>query len=85
MMYGWHDYGSGAATWEFMVVGMLLFWTFVAVSVVFLIRRSGGMESPEPRGDGTDRAEMTIRARYARGEIDEEDFAPRRDVLRWTP
>ena len=82
MMYGWHDHGSGAASWMVMGVVMLLFWALVAVLVIFLVRRWNGTESHPAGGEEIDRAELTLRSRYALGEIDEEEFAHRRDVLR---
>jgi len=61
---------------------MMVFWLLVVViivlAVVFLLRqgRLGGRSSP------ADRAEETLRERYARGEIDEEAYQRMRNELR---
>jgi putative membrane protein len=73
MMWG---YGSGAAGW-WMVVESLI-WVFVAVAivagVVFLLR--GGL------GNGGKSAREILEERFAKGEIDEDEFNRRDGVLR---
>lgn len=91
-MYG-HD-GWGVAGWWGLGLGMLLFWGLVIVGIVLLVRWAAGSRHHTPtvppsagppqvppvpdRGD----ALRILEERYARGDIDEEDYLRRRDVLR---
>ena len=67
--------------------GMLLFWALIVLGIVFLWRtlasgktpRGGG--DPGAQGDRTDRALEILRERYAKGEIDEEEYQRRRRDL----
>lgn len=73
----------GAGEWIAMMLMMLVFWGLIAVVAVALIRnfRSEGTR----RGGDTPAADPAYQAltdRYARGEIDEEEFTRRRDMLR---
>ena len=67
-------YGSG------MGIGMWIFWIVLIVVVVLLVRAfgSGGSAAPlAPRESPLD----ILKARYARGEIDDEEFQRRRREL----
>ena len=74
MMWGWND--AGWAGWLLMSLMMLIFWGGLAAIVVWLIR--------QPQRSGGDRpsAVSMLEERFARGEIDEEEFHKRRDTLR---
>lgn len=91
----WHDggwgWGWGGGGWFFMVVVMVLFWALIIVGVVALVRyltashhgRPGG--SPPASGGpwgGNRRAEDLLAERFARGEIDEDEYQRRLTVLR---
>jgi len=57
---------------------MMLFWVGVILLVVWAVRQSGGWEA-EPRN----RAVEILEERFARGEVDAEEFeARRRDLVR---
>jgi putative membrane protein len=74
MMWGWND--AGWAGWLLMTLMMLVFWGGLAAIVVWLIRqpqRSGGDSKPS--------ATAILEERFARGEIDEEEFQKRLDTL----
>lgn len=74
LMWGWND--AGWAGWLLMSLMMLIFWGGLAAIVVWLIRqpqRSGGDSKPS--------ATSILEERFARGEIDEEEFHKRRDTL----
>lgn len=60
----------------FMMLGMLLFWGLVIAMVVVGIRWLGG------QGSRFDRAHGILRERYARGEIDKEEFEAKQRDLR---
>jgi putative membrane protein len=74
MMWGWND--AGWAGWLFMSLMMLIFWGGLAAIVVWVIRHpqhSGGDTRPS--------ATAILEERFARGEIDEEEFDKRRNTL----
>lgn len=86
-----YDWGYGMTPHAGMGFGfggwilMILFWAMLIVAIVFLIKAfagarphgEGGRSDP-PRGD---RALELLRERYARGEIDHEEFEERRRRL----
>ena len=57
---------------------MLLFWGAVIWMVVTVVRHSTASPSPH----STAHPERTLAERYARGEIDEDEYRHRLDVLR---
>jgi putative membrane protein len=69
-------FGNGG----WMGAGMWLFWIVLIVIVVLLVRGvgAGGWSS---RSGGEETPLEILRARYARGEIDEEEFRRRRREL----
>jgi putative membrane protein len=73
-------YGPGMNGWGYglMTVSMLLFWALIVFGIVALIRyigRAGQVTParPTPR--------QFLDERYARGEIDEEEYRRRLDVM----
>ncbi len=87
----WHD-GMGMAGWWGIGVGMVLFWGLVIVGIVLLVRWAGGWnrheQVPPPPGPPPaapappDQAQRLLDERFARGEIDEDEYRRRREVLR---
>ena len=74
-MYGWMMDGAGGLWTLWIVVPLLLVAALVAL-VVVLARRD------VPRtGDDRSSARVILDERYARGEIDHEEYARRRDAL----
>ncbi|HZJ03654.1 MAG TPA: SHOCT domain-containing protein [Thermoleophilia bacterium] len=85
-----HDWWDGGVGWGFGLVGlimMVLFWGAVIVGIVLVVRaltqqsapRSGqetGVSAP-----ARPRALDLLEERYARGEIDREEFLERREDL----
>ena len=74
-MMWWSDHGGW---WQLMPLVMLAFWVAVIWLVVTLVRRSPTSASPHSSAD----AERTLAERYARGEIDEDEYRHRLDVVR---
>jgi putative membrane protein len=70
--------------WMAMVVTMVLFWTLVAVVALLVIRslRDGGEWVADRRRHQVQSPEQILEARFARGEIDADEFDLRRRVLR---
>jgi uncharacterized membrane protein len=65
-----HGWDHGPWPFPFLFIG---FWLLVVVAAVVFVRRGGG-----PRRSG----EAVLAERYARGDITDEEYRARRDVLR---
>lgn len=82
MMY-W--YGNGMTWWGYllMAISMVVFWGAVVFGIVALVRyvgrggQQGGSEPPERRTP-----EQVLAERFARGEIDEDEYHWRLNALR---
>ena len=80
--YYMHD-GMGWGGWVFMTVLFVLVVALLVVAVLALLRGWGqGGSRSEPQGDGRTSADRLLDERFARGEIDEEEYRRRREVLR---
>ena len=70
-------YGFGPGGWGFGGIGMILFWVLLVIAVVALFRTS--------RGKGCEHRTKTsleiLDERYAKGEIDREEYLKRRADL----
>ena len=84
MMYGgwmWHGWGWGG--WVLMSLAMVAFWALVITAIVVTVRYLAGTDGRrnaptlEPRT-----AEDLLAERFARGEIDDEEYRRRLTVLR---
>jgi putative membrane protein len=89
MMYGgdgwmWHQGGWGFGGWVLMTLAMIVFWAVVITAVVLVIRQlAGGGSHRNLSGAGAARtAEDVLAERYARGEIDDDEFRKRVALLR---
>ena len=77
-MWWWHD-SLSAWEWVWMTVTMLAFWGLVTWLVLYVIRASRVTEGSSQ----SDRSpERLLDERFAKGEIDEDDYARRREALR---
>jgi putative membrane protein len=81
MMY-W--YGSGMSGWGYalMTISMVLFWGAVIVGIVALVRHfgRGGQQTLAPPSQPA-APEQLLAERFARGEIDEEEYRQRLAAL----
>ena len=75
-MMGWDGGGWG---WGFGLMHVL-WWVFLVVGVVALVRWTGPRHYHH--GGGEDRALSILRERYARGEIDKAEFEDRKRDLK---
>jgi putative membrane protein len=95
MMWWWGGDHMGAGGWIGMGF-MILFWIAVVIGIVYLVRyliaRPGAdrshegssyWQAPGPQGPGQGRSEALkiLEERYARGEIDQEEFLRRKADL----
>ena len=78
MMYGWGNvFGFGGF---FMMLSMVIFWALIIFGIIYAVRAlSGG--GPVPRQGGEDRALEILKERYARGEIDSEEYESKKRQL----
>lgn len=76
MMWGWYGGDGSWVGWLVMAVFMLIFWALVVGGIVVLVRyiRSGEQRS------GSD-ALRILDERFARGEIDADEYSRRRQLL----
>jgi putative membrane protein len=74
------QYGNGVGGWGFglMTVGNLLVWALIVVGVIALLRHLNRSGSAGPRST----AEELLAERFARGDITEQEYRDRLDVLR---
>jgi putative membrane protein len=85
MPYGWYNQGMNGGWWVVMMVGMLVFWAILVIGVVALLRhymsRRDGQGSEPP---STSAIEI-LRERFARGELNEEEYSRRLALLKEKP
>jgi putative membrane protein len=79
-------YGNGMSGWGYalMTVSMVLFWALVIAGVIALVRYFGrdtqpALTSPPPQRHTP---EQVLAERFARGDIDEQEYRRRLDTLR---
>ncbi len=76
MMWG---NGMGWGGWLLMTLTTVAFWAVVVFGIVALFRGSGG---PSPRDGRREReARQILDERFARGEIDAEEYRSRQSIL----
>ena len=72
--HGWGWIGVG-------MVHMLLFWGLIILAIIALVRFLS--TSPNTNGDGLNKTPLDIlKERFARGEIDVEEFEERKRLLK---
>lgn len=81
-MMNWYDGGLSWGGWLAMTAMMLIFWGGVIVALVALFRGAGD-GGPWRRPADRD-PQQILDERFARGEIDENEYHARQDVLRET-
>jgi putative membrane protein len=84
MMMMWYGGDWGWGGWVLMTVAMIVFWALLITAVVLLVRyvaspsRSGNANpGATPAG-----AEDVLAQRYARGEIDDDEYRRRLTLIR---
>jgi putative membrane protein len=79
-MWYWHN-GMDGWGWLGMGLFMLVFWGFVILGIVLLVRSLGSVRSPDSRKGRPTPTEI-LDERFARGEIDEGEYHLRLAALR---
>ncbi|MFF7474680.1 SHOCT domain-containing protein [Streptomyces sp. NPDC008092] len=81
----WYGHDPGGWSWMAMSVGMILFWAALVAVGVLLFRalsRSASSGSPATAPPTGPTPERLLAERFARGEIDEDEYRRRLAVLR---
>ena len=73
--------GMGWTGWLFMVMATVAFWGLVVFAVTALFRGARNDTTPVRRIDTRDPGQI-LDERFARGEIDADEYHARQDVLR---
>jgi putative membrane protein len=84
MHYG-YGYGGGHwGLWILMIVAMLVFWGALAWIIVTLLRQRGGRSDSGPVPSGGTSADplRILDERLARGDIEEEEYKRRRNLIK---
>jgi putative membrane protein len=80
--WGWRDYGMGpGAMWGWWGMGwifMIIFWGFIVLGLIFLIRWFVGMTKATKQEES---ALDILKKRYASGQIDKEEFEQKKKDL----
>ena len=81
MMYG---YGNGMSGWGYvlMIAALLVVVGLVATGVLVVIRSGAAARRPATDLMRSQEAERILEQRFARGEVDQDEFRSRMDVLR---
>lgn len=78
-MWGWSDNTMGGSAWVVMVLGMVIFWSLV-IFVVAAMFRGNRNDTGATGAPGRDPMDI-LDERFARGEIDAEEYQIRRNTL----
>jgi putative membrane protein len=82
IMWYWH---GGAWGWFWMLTMMLTFWLLVVAVAVVVVRGAAHDGERTDRSPSTRTPEQVLRDRFARGEIDADEYEHRRKVLTGVP
>jgi putative membrane protein len=82
----WHGNGWGGGQWVAMILMMVVFWAVIAAIAISWARSSGRSRHehhslPVPPAASHD-AERILHERFARGEIDEDEYTRRHELLK---
>lgn len=79
-MMWWNGY-MGWGGWMAMIVSMVIFWGLVIFAVVAIFR-SDGNSTPSNQQPSERNPLQMLDERFARGEIDADEYHARQDILR---
>jgi putative membrane protein len=85
-----HTYGDQVSGWGYAlgITGMILFWGLLALAIAAAVRhldrdhRGRGVAAPPLPPSAPPTAEQALADRFARGEIDADEYHQRLDTLR---
>jgi putative membrane protein len=79
--YGSFDGGMGWGDWLAMGLAVVIFWGLVITGIVLLVRSLGHRHDLTVGPTGPTTAVRILDERFARGEIDPEEYGRRRQLL----
>ncbi len=84
MYHDFHDGGWGGGHWIVAMAMMVLFWGAIAAVVIAVLRsgRWSRHDAHTSNRPSTDEAEQILHERFARGEIDADEYTRRHDLLK---
>ena len=85
MMWYYDHGGMGWGGWLVTSLTFVLFWGALVTLVVYAVRSFRSGNDGNPSEPTTPRADDVLAERFARGEIDEDEFTRRRELLRAGP
>ena len=85
MMWYYDHGGMGWGGWIVMSLTFVLFWGAIVTLVVYAIRNFRSGSDAGPSNSTTSRADDVLAERFARGEIDEDEFSRTRELLHAGP
>jgi putative membrane protein len=77
----WDDGGWGAGGWLVMSLMMVVLWGGLIALLVWLVQSISSGTDSRQTGPPPGTADEVLAARFARGEIDEDEFRRRHDAL----
>ncbi|WP_458686551.1 SHOCT domain-containing protein [Nocardia tengchongensis] len=80
-MMMWYGTGMGGWGYGLMTVGMVIFWVIVIGGIVAAVRYSNGFQQRGPAVPRGSTPQQTLANRYARGEIDDDEYTRRMKLL----
>jgi putative membrane protein len=81
MMHGWYDDGGGSwGAWLIMSMVMIAVWAILILALVMVFRGGGWERRPVDHAPRSGAREL-LDERFARGEIDAEEYHARRAAL----
>jgi putative membrane protein len=79
----WDDGGWGPGEWILMTTMMIVFWGGLIALVLWLVRSVGANQhAAQTPTTSLVKVDPVLDGRFARGEMDEDEFKRRRDLLR---
>jgi putative membrane protein len=82
MMF-WYGNGISGTGYAVMIFSWLAFWALMIAAIVALVRYlgRGGRQAPPPGWQSRPTPEQILAERFARGEIDDQEYRQRLDTL----
>jgi putative membrane protein len=84
-MMMWYGSNWGWGAWSLMTAGMVAFWALLITSVVLVVCYLATPDGADAAPLGRTRAEDLLAERYARGEIDADEYRQRLPLVRGGP
>ncbi|UGT72393.1 SHOCT domain-containing protein [Nocardia gipuzkoensis] len=81
MMF-WYDHDMSGWGYAWMGIGMVVFWAVLITGFVLLVKYATQTGRTQPPGQPPPTAEQILAERFARGEIDRDEYLKRLETLR---